>query len=230
MNSADQRDNSDGAPTGSSPIDKVVDHPNNTHKEAGTVVLAVAWWILLLVFASAGKGTLGVIWFLATLPFFVLHHSALIPEGTTVKWDETAGLKFFGILSAAILYTFAFTCFTWSVGFQEGVFSSAKQAMFYVIAFAFVPLSMFAMFGMITFVFARTEKKYAIYGWLFAMIAVLLPSALNLLFPHWVFTKAVDELGLKATWFGAGMSFFSWLGWIVYQKSVAVRARKAAIK
>jgi hypothetical protein len=211
-------------------VDKAMERANNMIVEASVPMLSAAWWVLLVVFSSASSGTLGVIWFLATLPYFLLHHSILVPEKTTVKWDETSGLKLFGILSAAILYTFAFTCVAWSVGLQNGVFSSAEQTMFYLIALAFVPLSMFAMTGMITFVFARTEPKYAVYGWLYGIIAVLLPSALNRLFPNWVFTKAIDELGQKATWVGAGMSLVSWLGWVLYQRAKPFYAHKAAIK
>lgn len=183
----------------------------------GHFAFIAGWWTLLIVFASAGSGNLGILWILISVFYFIFHPDYMAQKGTTLEMGPHTALILLELLSSSILLSYIFTCIAWTIGIKDGLFDHPTP-MFFFVGFAFLMMGSISLIGVIANLLLAS-KSHSSTGTHAYLASVVVGYALIIyFFPNWLFSSALDKVGHKAHVIGAGAALAALLAYYIIRK------------
>lgn len=189
----------------------------------GHFAFIAGWWILLIVFASAGSGNLGIAWISISVFYFIFHPDQMAPKGKTFKMGLHTTLIVFELIGSSILLSYIFTCIAWTIGIKDHLFDDPTP-MFYVVGFAFLTMGAISLIGVVANLLLASTSHSSKRIHAYPASVVVGYAVIIYLFPKWLFSSALDKVGHIAHVIVAAAALFVILVYYIvekYENSVA---------
>ena len=168
------------------------------------------WWALLFVFASAGRGHLGILWILISSLYFVFHPHQVVQKGATLDWGVHTAVYLIEIIASTILLSYIFTCLAWTVGLRDGAYDNPTP-LFYLVGIAFLVMGAVSLTGLSTNLLLASSSHSTYLHHVYCASVVAGYFVITYFFRGWMFSSALDIVGHKAHVYVAAATLVAYL-------------------